>query len=216
MNNDLIIILISYLLGSIPTSIILSKVFGGIDIREHGSGNAGGTNVVRVLGWKIGIFVMIIDVLKGTVATAWVSQMQLINSNTVSIFDPFMLSVICGIAAIIGHVWTIFAKFRGGKGVATGMGMMIALSPIDISVGVIIFIIIVSITKYVSVGSMFGVASIVLSIFIRKNIFNAEIQGSEILLWSTSLISLFIIFTHRANIKRLLSGTENKFSFKKK
>ncbi|MSP64045.1 MAG: glycerol-3-phosphate 1-O-acyltransferase [Ignavibacteria bacterium] len=216
MNNDLIIILISYLLGSIPTSIILSKVFGGIDIREHGSGNAGGTNVVRVLGWKIGIFVMIIDVLKGTVATAWVSQMQLVNSNTVSIFDPFMLSVICGIAAIIGHVWTIFAKFRGGKGVATGMGMMIALSPIDISVGVIIFIIIVSITKYVSVGSMFGVASIVLSIFIRKNIFNAEIQGSEILLWSTSLISLFIIFTHRANIKRLLSGTENKFSFKKK
>lgn len=216
MNNDLIIILISYLLGSIPTSIILSKVFGGIDIREHGSGNAGGTNVVRVLGWKIGIFVMIIDVLKGTVATAWVSQMQLINSNTVSIFDPFMLSVICGIAAIIGHVWTIFAKFRGGKGVATGMGMMIALSPTDILVGVIIFIIIVSITKYVSVGSMFGVASIVLSIFIRKNIFNAEIQGSEILLWSTSLISLFIIFTHRANIKRLLSGTENKFSFKKK
>lgn len=216
MNNDLIIILISYLLGSIPTSIILSKVFGGIDIREHGSRNAGGTNVVRVLGWKIGIFVMIIDVLKGTVATAWVSQMQLINSNTVSIFDPFMLRVICGIAAIIGHVWTIFAKFRGGKGVATGMGMMIALSPTDILVGVIIFIIIVSITKYVSVGSMFGVASIVLSIFIRKNIFNAEIQGSEILLWSTSLISLFIIFTHRANIKRLLSGTENKFSFKKK
>ncbi len=216
MNNDLIIILISYLLGSIPTSIILSKVFGGIDIREHGSGNAGGTNVVRVLGWKIGIFVMIIDVLKGTVATAWVSQMQLINSNTVSIFDPFMLSVICGIAAIIGHVWTIFAKFRGGKGVATGMGMMIALSPTDISVGVIIFIIIVSLTKYVSVGSMFGVASIVLSIFIRKNIFNAEIQGYEILLWSTSLISLFIIYTHRANIKRLLSGTENKFSFKKK
>ncbi len=216
MNNDLIIILISYLLGSIPTSIILSKVFGGIDIREHGSRNAGGTNVVRVLGWKIGIFVMIIDVLKGTVATAWVSQMQLINSNTVSIFDPFMLSVICGIAAIIGHVWTIFAKFRGGKGVATGMGMMIALSPTDILVGIIIFIIIVSITKYVSVGSMFGVASIVLSIFIRKNIFNAEIQGFEILLWSTSLISLFIIFTHRANIKRLLSGTENKFSFKKK
>lgn len=216
MNNDLIIILISYLLGSIPTSIILSKVFGGIDIREHGSGNAGGTNVVRVLGWKIGIFVMIIDVLKGTVATAWVSQMQLINSNTVSIFDPFMLSVICGIAAIIGHVWTIFAKFRGGKGVATGMGMMIALSPTDISVGVIIFIIIVSLTKYVSVGSMFGVTSIVLSIFIRKNIFNAEIQGYEILLWSTSLISLFIIYTHRANIKRLLSGTENKFSFKKK
>ncbi len=216
MNNDLIIILISYLLGSIPTSIILSKVFGGIDIREHGSGNAGGTNVVRVLGWKIGIFVMIIDVLKGTVATAWVSQMQLINSNTVSIFDPFMLSVICGIAAIIGHVWTIFAKFRGGKGVATGMGMMIALSPTDILVGVIIFIIIVSVTKYVSVASMFGVASIVLSIFIRKNIFNAEIQGFEILLWSTSLISLFIIFTHRANIKRLLSGTENKFSFKKK
>ncbi len=216
MNNDLIIILISYLLGSIPTSIILSKVFGGIDIREHGSGNAGGTNVVRVLGWKIGIFVMIIDVLKGTVATAWVSQMQLINSNTVSIFDPFMLSVICGIAAIIGHVWTIFAKFRGGKGVATGMGMMIALSPTDILVGVIIFIIIVSVTKYVSVASMFGVASIVLSIFIRKNIFNAEIQGFEILLLSTSLISLFIIFTHRANIKRLLSGTENKFSFKKK
>ncbi len=216
MNNDLIIILISYLLGSIPTSIILSKVFGGIDIREHGSGNAGGTNVVRVLGWKIGIFVMIIDVLKGTVATAWVSQMQLINSNTVSIFDPFMLSVICGIAAIIGHVWTIFAKFRGGKGVATGMGMMIALSPTDILVGVIIFIIIVSVTKYVSVASMFGVASIVLSIFIRKNIFNAEIKGFEILLWSKSLISLFIIFTHRANIKRLLSGTENKFSFKKK
>lgn len=211
--NLTINIFLSYLIGSIPTSIILSKAVAGIDIRQHGSGNAGGTNVVRVLGWKLGLIVMFVDVLKGYVATAFISNFQILSQTQTT--DIFMSSILCGVAAILGHVWTIFARFKGGKGVATGLGMMIAVSPFDILIGLAVFLIIVFISRYVSVGSIFGIASVPISIYLRKNYFGAEIDGYEILLFSSILISLFIIFTHRSNIKRLLNGTENKFLAKK-
>ncbi|MDA0987364.1 MAG: glycerol-3-phosphate 1-O-acyltransferase PlsY [Bacteroidetes bacterium] len=213
MNTVLVNMFLSYLIGSIPTSIILSKFFAGIDIREHGSGNAGGTNVFRVLGWKFGLVVMVVDILKGTAATLYISQFQFFGLPNIEIFQ---IKILCGVSAILGHVWTIFAKFRGGKGVATGIGMMIALSPIDITMAILVFILIIKITKYVSLGSMIGISIVPISIFIRKNLLNHSIEGFNFLIWTTIAMSLFIIFTHRSNIKRLMNGNENKISFRKK
>ena len=120
----ILVIILSYLAGSIPTSIIMGKLLKGIDIREHGSGNAGGTNALRILGWKAGITTMILDIFKGFAATFWFSKFAMDGSV------PIM--IIAGIAAILGHTYTIFAGFKGGKGVGTAAGMLIALFPVSL------------------------------------------------------------------------------------
>ena len=120
-----VIIVLSYLVGSIPTSIIMSKAVKGIDIRNYGSGNAGGTNVMRVLGWKHGLFVILLDALKGVLAVVVVARLHQgsIPFENATPFDDFTLvQIIAGIAAVIGHIWTIFAGFKGGKGIATALG----------------------------------------------------------------------------------------------
>ena len=138
------IIILSYLVGSIPTSIIISKLSHGIDIREHGSGNAGGTNVMRVLGWKKGLLVIILDAVKGAFAVVVVARLHYggLPFQNVSPFDDFTLvQIIAGIAAVIGHIWTVFAGFRGGKGIATALGMLIMIITVDMLVALGIFII---------------------------------------------------------------------------
>ena len=132
MVNLAIVIVLSYIVGSIPTSIIASKISRGLDIRQHGSGNAGGTNVMRVLGWKIGLAVILFDLFKGVVATMFVARLfwdpSLPFQNRTPFEDFTVVQIICGVAAILGHIWTLFAGFRGGKGVATGAGMLLALA----------------------------------------------------------------------------------------
>ena len=135
MISVLIIVIISYLIGSIPTSLITGKVLRGIDIREHGSGNAGATNVFRVLGWKPGVFVLLLDGFKGFAATYWVSQLSF-GPNAVA---PEILQIIAGCTTIIGHIWTVFARFRGGKGVGTAAGMLIALYPLAFLICIAVF-----------------------------------------------------------------------------
>lgn len=213
------IIILSYLVGSIPTSIIISKLFHGIDIREHGSGNAGGTNVMRVLGWKKGLLVIILDALKGAVAVVFVARLHYggLPFQNVSPFDDFTLvQIIAGIAAVIGHIWTIFAGFRGGKGIATALGMLIMIVTIDMLVALGIFILVVSISRYVSLGSILAALSVPLTLIFRENILHDHIQSYGTLLPFVVAVSLLVVFTHRKNVMRLINGTENKISFKKK
>jgi glycerol-3-phosphate acyltransferase PlsY len=213
------IIILSYLIGSIPTSIIVSKLTKGIDIREHGSGNAGGTNVMRVLGWKHGLLVILLDAMKGVLAVVVVARLHYgsMPFENVTPFDDFTLvQIIAGISAIIGHIWTVFAGFKGGKGIATAVGVLAMLITVDMLVAVGIFVLVVTISRYVSLGSIIGAVSIPLTLLVRENIFNVNIPGYNIILPFVILIALLVIFTHRKNVIRLLNGSENKFSFKKK
>lgn len=213
------IIILSYLVGSIPTSIIISKLTRGIDIRDHGSGNAGGTNVMRVLGWKQGVLVIILDALKGAFAVVVIARLHYggLPFQNVSPFDDFTLvQIIAGIAAVIGHIWTVFAGFRGGKGIATALGMLIMIVTVDMLVAVGIFILVVIISRYVSLGSILAAVSVPLTLIFRENILHDNIQSYNTLLPFVVALSLLVIFTHRKNVIRLLNGTENKLSFKKK
>lgn len=213
------IILLSYLVGSIPTSIIISKLSHGIDIREHGSGNAGGTNVMRVLGWKKGLLVIILDALKGAFAVVVIARLHYggLPFQNVSPFDDFTLvQIIAGIAAVIGHIWTVFAGFRGGKGIATALGMLIMIITVDMLVAVGIFILVVSISRYVSLGSILAALSIPLTLIFRENILHDHIQSYGTILPFVASVSLLVVYTHRKNVMRLINGTESKISFKKK
>ena len=213
------IVILSYLVGSIPTSIIISKLTRGIDIREHGSGNAGGTNVMRVLGWKQGLFVIILDAIKGAFAVDVIARLHYggLPFQNISPFDDFTLvQIIAGIAAVIGHIWTIFAGFRGGKGIATALGMLIMIVTVDMLVALGIFILVVTISRYVSLGSILAALSVPLTLIFRENILHDHIQSYSTLLPFVVAVSLLVVFTHRKNVVRLFNGTENKFSFKKK
>jgi acyl phosphate:glycerol-3-phosphate acyltransferase len=221
MVNMVIVILLSYVVGSIPTSIMLSKWRHGFDIRSKGSGNAGGTNVFRVLGWKSGVFVIIIDALKGVLATTviarlfWDPTLPFYNHTP---FDDFtIIQMICGGAAIIGHVLTVFAGFKGGKGIATAAGMLIGIAPTEFAVSTIVFFIFFFAYRYVSLGSIMAAVAFPLSLIVRYNILSDEIHSYKTLVFFSSGIALFLIYSHRANIKRLYEGTERKItSFRRK
>ena len=211
-----IIAVLSYLVGSIPTSIIVARVSRGIDIRQYGSGNAGGTNVIRVLGWKLGVFVILVDMAKGLVATMVLSRMMYgsIPFENATPFDDFtVVQIIAGCAAILGHIWTLFAGFRGGKGIATAGGMLIGIAPVEVAVAFGVFIIVFMLSHYVSLGSLSAAIAFPLTMFFRENIFLVDIQGYRTLIYFGIAISLLIVFTHRSNITRLLKGTENRIRF---
>ncbi len=218
MWNLILILVLSYLVGSIPTSIIVSKLVKGIDIREHGSGNAGGTNTIRVLGWKYGIFVILFDAFKGAFAVVVIARLfggNLPFSNQTP-FDNFTLvQILAGLAAVMGHVWTIFAGFKGGKGIATALGFLVTIVTVDMLIAVAIFFIVVLATKYVSLGSITAAIALPLIIIIRENVFGVDIPGYYTILPFVILTSALVIYTHRKNIERLLKGKENKIKIKK-
>ena len=212
------IIMLSYLVGSIPTGIIVTKAAKGIDIRKHGSGNAGGTNVMRVLGWKHGLLVILLDACKGVLAVVVIARLHYgsMPFSNLTPFDDFTLvQIIAGIAAVIGHIWTVFAGFRGGKGIATALGMLLMIITVDMIIAIGVFIIVVIISRYVSLGSLVGAVIVPLSLVVRENIFNVDIQGYHTILPFIIALSLLVIYTHRKNVIRIVNGTENKLSFKK-
>ena len=214
-----IIVILSYLIGSVPNSIIISKLVRGIDIREHGSGNAGGTNVMRVLGWKYGLLVIFLDALKGAITVVIISRLFYgpLPFENVSPFDDFTLvQIIAGMSAVIGHIWTVFARFKGGKGIATALGMLLTLITIDMLIAVGIFALVVLISRYVSLGSIIAAISVPSTLFIRENLFHVDIPGYSTLLPFIIGVSVLVIFTHRKNLARLINGSENKISFRKK
>jgi glycerol-3-phosphate acyltransferase PlsY len=213
------IIILSYLIGSIPTSIIVSKAVKGIDIREHGSGNAGGTNVMRVLGWKHGTFVILLDVFKGVLVVVLVARLHYgaIPFQNPTPFDDFTLvQIIAGISAVMGHIWTIFAGFKGGKGIATALGMLLMIITVDMLIAIGVFVIVVTISRYVSLGSLIGAISVPLSLVVRENVFNVDIPGYHTILPFIISVSLLVVYTHRKNVVRIFNGSEHKLNFKKK
>lgn len=205
--------IVAYLIGSIPTSIWVGKSKFGLDIRDHGSGNAGATNTFRVLGKKAGIFVMTVDVIKGSLATALpIFFYHLVPQ--LSIEYLILWKITCGVCAVLGHIFPIYEKFKGGKGVATLLGMVIAVNPAVAGVCVLIFLIVLLISKYVSLGSMIAAFSFPLLLLIP--LLN-PVGPHPILMTFGILIFLMVVFTHKKNIKRLKNGEENKtFLIKKK
>jgi glycerol-3-phosphate acyltransferase PlsY len=188
-------LILSYLIGSISFALVVGKLFYKTDIRGYGSGNLGTTNTFRVLGKKAGLLVAIADLLKGTFACF---LPQLFNSTV----NP----IICGLLAILGHVFPIFAGFKGGKAVATSTGVLLFLIPLGTFTGFVVFILTLIISKYVSLSSMLaGIA-----IFIYSLIFE-----DRVIIALTLFISAIVIILHRQNIKRIISGTENKIGKRK-
>ncbi|MFA5831997.1 MAG: glycerol-3-phosphate 1-O-acyltransferase PlsY [Bacteroidota bacterium] len=217
MGNLAIVIFLSYIFGSIPTSIIATKLADAGDIRKFGSGNAGGTNVLRMLGWKVGLAVILFDLIKGVIATYYIPQIfwdpnTLPFNNNTPFQDFTVVQIICGIAAVLGHIWTLFAGFKGGKGVATGAGMVLGLAPIEFVVAIAVFALVFTAWRYVSLGSILGAMAIPVTMFIRENLFKVDIPGYHTLVYFAIAVSLLITYTHRENIKRLLDGTENKLT----
>ena len=210
-----LVVILSYLVGSIPTSIIVARYARGIDIRQFGSGNAGGTNVLRVLGWRAGMFVIAMDIGKGLIATMVVARL-LYGSfpfpNTTPFDDFTLVQIMAGCSAILGHVWTLFAGFKGGKGIATSAGMLLGVAPLEVGISFGVFLVVVLISHYVSLGSLSAAVTFPLTMFFRENVFMVDIQGYNTLIFFSLGISLLIIYTHRKNIIRLLKGTELKFS----
>jgi len=199
--KEVLLILLAYLIGSIPTAIWVSRYFFGIDIREYGSGNAGATNTFRVLGSRWGTFVMIADVLKGIIAT---SLYILLPFYLHSEWDRTNLMVGLGLAAVAGHIFPIWADFRGGKGVATLFGMVIAIQPVVAVYCVGVFLLVLYLTRFVSLSSILAsVAFAVLILFI----FNEKVPLYRAF---AIAVALLVILTHQKNITRLLRGSESK------
>lgn len=200
-----VIVLLAYVLGSVPSAVWVGKYFYGVDVRDHGSGNAGATNVIRTLGKRPGIAVLLLDMLKGFAAVnlSWLTEYSSASSEWMGIRASL------AIAAILGHIFPLFAGFRGGKGVATMTGTLLALNPMAALIAIIIFTLILSFTKYVSVSSM--ATALMLPV-----IFGAWFGSGTALNLYSFAVAAIIIITHRKNIRRLMKGEENKFSLSKK
>ena len=197
-----IAIVLAYVLGSIPSAVWAGKIFHGVDVREHGSGNAGATNVIRVLGWKTGIPVMIVDVAKGWLAASLPVLFSLSEKGSGQLTT---LQILTGVAAIVGHIYPVLAGFRGGKGVGTTFGILLALNlPLTISCfGV--FLVVLFITGYVSVSSMSAGLAFPILLF---TLFHTPSLTFKIF---SIMIACALIITHRKNIRRLIKGEEPKF-----
>jgi glycerol-3-phosphate acyltransferase PlsY len=189
-------LLASYLLGAIPTSHLVSRLFAKIDLREHGSGNLGATNLYRVLGWKYAIPVALFDIAKGAIPV-------LVFAPRVA--DSQLFALACGVAAILGHVFSVFVGFKGGKGVATAAGVMLGLTPLALGVAAAVWALLVLLTGYVSLGSIAAAAVLPLAVYLLERPTTAE------LLWIDAGVAAGVIFLHRRNIQRLIRGTENRF-----
>ena len=197
----------AYLLGSIPSAVWIGRVFYGIDVRNHGSKNAGATNTFRVLGVKAGIPVLLIDAAKGSAAC---SLAYLLDGLIPETHEFINTQFIFGVAAVLGHVFPIFAGFKGGKGVATITGIVLAISPIPTLVAMGVFVVTLLLSKYVSLSSIIaGISFPFLVIFVFKTPINSMIFFSI-------LVSIVLLLTHRKNIERLIHHEENKANLFKK
>jgi glycerol-3-phosphate acyltransferase PlsY len=201
----LVVLVVSYLLGSIPTSILVSRLVAGIDIRERGSGNAGATNIYRVLGIGPALLVGVVDIGKGVVAALVVGRLQIGAPAPVS---EVLLQLIAGGTAVVGHVWTVFAGFRGGKGVATAVGVLGGIIPASLGTAAVVWVILLLTVRIMSVASMGAAVVLPVAVWIWETTPEGTTPGE--LIWFTSGLALLILFTHRRNIGRLVRGEEHR------
>jgi glycerol-3-phosphate acyltransferase PlsY len=189
-------LLASYVLGAIPTSHLVSRAFARIDLRQHGSGNLGATNLYRVLGWKYAVPVALFDIAKGAIPV-------LVFAPRVTNSELFALA--CGVAAIVGHVFSVFVGFKGGKGVATAAGVMLGMTPLALAVAAIVWGLVLLLTGYVSLSSIAAAVVLPFAVYLLEHPTSPE------LLWVDVFVALGVILLHRHNIQRLLRGTESRF-----
>ena len=186
----------SYLLGAIPTSYLVARLFRGIDLRDHGSRNLGATNLYRVLGWRFAIPVALFDAAKGFIPAALFAP----RASSAQLFG-----LVCGMMAVLGHAYSVFVRFKGGKGVATAAGVMLALTPLALGASFAVWVVVVALTGYVSLGSIASAAVFPVAVQLL------DPPDQPAILWLDVGVALGIIWLHRANIGRLLKGTENRF-----
>ena len=196
----LLVILVSGFLGAVPFGVVVTRLLGADDPRKSGSGNIGATNVLRTSGWKSGILTLLLDVLKGVAAILFARYV------VTRIASPY-LEPIAALAAVLGHMYSPFTGFRGGKGVATGLGVFAVLTPGPTALAALVFILVVAATRYVSLGSMLAAATVPLAGF--------WMNYPEVVYTLSGLISLFVIWKHQDNIGRLMRGEENRIGRKK-
>lgn len=201
----ILILLSAYLIGSLPFGYLAGKLIKRIDLRQEGSRNVGATNVFRVMGTLPAIVVLLLDISKGFLSIHLASLFQLGGSMGISPQTFNLVRILAGLAAIAGHNWTIFLKFRGGKGVATGCGVSLGLAPLPALVSLAIFVVVTGLTRYVSLGSMFAVLTFPLNCLLFKE--------PLILVFFGSFVALVVVVRHQANIKRLIAGTENRIEW---
>jgi len=199
--KECVLIILAYLLGSFPTALVISKRYFGIDIRDYGSGNMGATNAFRILGPKFGVIIMALDILKGMLAVGLFYLMPYYLTNE---FDRTNFMIGLGLAAMAGHIFPIFANFKGGKGVATLLGVLIAVQPIVALTCVGVFAVVLFLTRYVSLSSILG--AIMLPICVIW-IWNEQEASYRIF---ALLVALMVILTHQKNIGRLIKGAETR------
>lgn len=199
-------IVVAYLCGSLIGSLIVGKLRGGVDIRTQGSGNAGGTNALRTQGKLFALWVMLIDIGKGVLAVLVVPYLPIpfLHPATEVSLSPEWISALCGIAVIVGHVYPVFFGFRGGKGMATYVGVLAVLSPLALVPGFVVWSFTLMLSGYVGLSTIFAVWTI--------PVFVLVMWGFKLgLFWFALSMALFILYTHRANVARMRAGTENRF-----
>lgn len=214
MLSLIVILVLSYLVGSIPGSLWSGKLLYGIDLREYGSGNAGATNAFRVLGWKAGVMATVVDLGKGLVAAGVIAFIRIDPIPTLGWTSWEAATVVCllaGIAAVVGHMFPIWARFEGGKGVNTAAGMLLAITPITMLITLGIFIVVLLSSRYVSLASITAAITFPSAVAIRRYLFHIRSLDPSLLVFG-ALLALGIIYAHRSNIRRLLRGNENRVS----
>jgi glycerol-3-phosphate acyltransferase PlsY len=217
MSTTLVLIIIaalSYLVGSIPIAVIVSKKLYGYDIREKGSGNMGSTNAFRVMGWKAGILVQVLDIAKGAFAVIVIAGFlgaELAIPNVTGFEDFTLIKIMAGIFAVLGHIFSAFVNFRGGKGINTAAGMLIGIAPVDAGIALLFFLLAVGFSGYISLGSILAAFTLPSSMMFRYNILHVAVPGYSTIIYFLIGLFLLIVYTHRSNIKRLIAGTENRF-----
>lgn len=199
--KEFLLIITAYFIGSIPTALIISRKFFGIDIREYGSGNMGATNAFRILGAKFGTIIMVLDVLKGMLAVGLFYFLPFYITNE---FERTNFMIALGLSAVIGHIFPVFADFKGGKGVATLLGMILAIQPVIALTCIGVFLIVLFLTRYVSLSSILG--AIMLPICVLW-IWNEDELTYRIF---ALLVAAMVIITHQKNISRIIKGAENR------
>ena len=210
LNSEIILfILLAYLTGSFPSAVWVGRTFYKIDVREFGSGNSGATNTFRVLGKKAGIPVLLMDIFKGWLSVNYLSFLSELPS---AIENQFEIQLAFGIAAVIGHLFPVYTGFRGGKGIATLLGLLVGINPIAAITSIIVFVIVFLISKYVSLGSILASITFPAVVFF---ILDQEEVNSSLELFSV-FVPILTLITHQKNIERLLRGEEKKIKFDKK
>lgn len=202
--------LIAYHLGSIPTAVWVGRAWYGLDVREHGSKNAGATNTFRVLGKKPGIVVLAVDIVKGFVAVSLIKWFVYFMALNYTFDEIVQVQVVCAVAAILGHIFPVFAGFKGGKGVATSLGVIVGLEPLSALICIGLFLVVFIISNYVALGS------IIVAFAFPAVVWWVTDNSSDVLFIFSIILSLAVIAAHRKNIKRLLKGEENKMNLFKK